>query len=82
MIQAQGSHKAPKLALCEKCSQDMCITVAPHLVHTASNALCHMRVDGCVPVDLLPCWFGAQCDSCAAPCAMRHVQARKPAVSV
>ena len=76
-MQAQAARKTPKLSLsqaCEKCSQDMCVSVAPHLLHAASNALCHMRVDGCVPVDVLPCWFGAQCDSCGAPAAMRHVQ--------
>lgn len=80
-MQAQAARKTPKLSLsqaCEKCSQDMCVSVAPHLLHAASNALCHMRVDGCVPVDVLPCWFGAQCDSCGAPAAMRHVQVRPP----
>ena len=78
-MQAHGSNRTPKLSMsqaCDKCSQDMCITVAPHLLHTTSNALCHMRMGGCVPVDVLPCWFGAQCEACGAPAAMRHVQVR------
>lgn len=60
--------------MCTKCSQDMCLTLAVHLVHCNSNALAHLRAEGCSPVDLLPSCFGAQCDSCSALAAMRHVQ--------
>ena len=72
-----SERKVPTLAAslaCARCNQDMAVSVAPHLVHAASNALAHMRVAGCVPVDLLPCWFGAQCDECGALAAVRHVQ--------
>lgn len=60
--------------MCTRCSQDMCLTLAVHLVHCSSNTLAHLRVQGCSPVDLLPSCFGAQCDSCSALAAMRQVQ--------
>lgn len=59
---------------CTKCSQDMCLTIFPHIVHVNSNTLAHMRAEGCSPVDLLPSCFGAQCESCGALAAMRQVQ--------
>lgn len=73
------SHKCPTLTAsntCTKCSQDIRMTMVPHLVHEHSNTLAHLKVVGCSPVDILPCCFGAQCDSCSALASMRRVQVR------
>lgn len=59
---------------CAKCTQALRAEVVPRLVHEHTNVVAHVTPTGCMPVDLLPSCFGAQCSSCSSTAALRQVQ--------
>lgn len=63
---------------CSKCAQEVGVDVRAHLVHAHSNTLAHLVPDNCVPVDLLPACYGAQCGGCGMVAALRDVQVCSP----
>jgi hypothetical protein len=72
-----SSSRAPVLAAsatCSKCAQQLELEATPHLVHEHSNVVAHVTPKGCIPSDLLPCCFGAQCGGCGGAIALRNVQ--------
>lgn len=75
-VAASRKPQATASASCTKCSAALSMAVTPHLVHDRSNVLAHVAPEGCSPVDLLPCTFGAQCGSCGAAAALRDMQVR------
>lgn len=83
---AAGSHSSrtstshrpfETVTSCEKCKQQLSLLLRPKFVHESTNIIGSLKPQGCVPVDLLPSTFAAQCADCSAVVALRSVQVRQ-----
>lgn len=73
-LQPDAHDVAVSAETCMRCHASMEVRMAPQLLHEANDVLGHVRCNGCVAMDLLPCMLGVQCAVCSAGTALRDVQ--------
>lgn len=64
-------------AACTHCSQPLEVLLRPRFVHDSNNTLGVIKPVGCVPRDLLPSIYAAQCGGCSTLASLRDVQASR-----